>query len=532
MEFFNSLKQTWGALSAPQRVATILVLLAAVGLLAGISWFANKVEYRPLAVGDPTKIGQIATVLESSGIVAKVSGNAVQVPVERFDEAMLAIARNGLNTDGVGFEILDKSTNAFTTSLMEKVNVQRAVAGELERIIRGYPGISSARVLISQDRETWRASEKDGTASVSVTLRPGYSLNQGDVSAIQSCVANAWHSLKPENVAVMANGRKLTRDQSGAMDTQFTAANYQLQSQVEFEETIRKRAQEALDRAQGAGRTYVTVNAELNFDTKMEKIHLIDKENTAASSEDIKESTHNNGLADAGGPTGVTSNTPGDTKNNASGGGAGRDVEKTTTTKFENSFTDRMSEKRGFEVKRISVALFVDQALKARLPELERTVKAAVGFDERREDQFSATAESEFAKAADASPEAAPVSSNSMPELVSTGGRVLALIGLVVMFLLLLKRAGNGPRFTPQGQVAGGASAARPASAGGGGGVADSPAGGGAVSYGGDVAVGSPGSPEDMARQAVARSAAVAATSDPASGGRVVRSWLEEKRPR
>lgn len=533
MDILSSLSQTWKGLTASQRLFTVVLTIAAIGVLAGISYFGNRTEYRSLAVGDPTKIGEIATNLESVGIKPKVSGTGIMVPVDRFDEAVLAIARNGLNIEGVGFELLDKGTNAFTTSLLERVTVQRAVAGELERILRSYPGIAAARVIISQDKEGWRAPDKDGTASVSLTLKPGVAFGASDVAAVQACVANAWHSLKTENVSVNANGRRLSREVMDSSDRQFAQSSLQLSAQTEFEETLRRRVQELLDHSQGAGKTHITVSAELNFDSKSEKTHTVDPDKIAARREEIHDSTKTNGdSSSAGGVTGVTANTPGEAK----GGGSGdftKNSDKTTNAINDVSFTDRLMEKRGFEVKRLSIALFVDQSLKTRLPDIEKTVKTAVGFDDSRNDQFSATAEAEFAKPLEETTPLAPVTSNNLFELVTTGGRIAALVSLVILFLFVLKRAGGSSKGKKLESMAQNAAAVRqPAAMGD---MAtqitnEQPHVRAAASPVGDVAVGSDRSPEEIARQTIAKSAAAAAASDPAAAGRVVRGWLEEKR--
>lgn len=537
MDFLNSLSQTWKGLNPGQRVGTVLLLLAAVAVLTGVAWFGNRTEYRSLAAGDPSKIGEIATTLEGVGIKPKVSGNSIQVPVDRFDEAVLTVARAGLNSDGVGFELLDKGASAFTTDRIESFSLMRAVAGELERILRGYPGVAGARVLIAQDKVGWKTGEKDGTASVSLTMRQGMMLTPTDVAAVQACVANAWHSLRPENVAVMANGKKLTRDLLEGSDRQFALANHQLTSQMEYEDALRQRAQAALDKAQGPGKTYVTVSVDLNFDLRTEKTHTVDPDKIVAKKEETRNKTRSAVDASSGGATGVTSNTP--SEKGGAGTESGSDSEKQGTIDNDYSTTDRVLEKKGFETRRLSVALFVDKSLKARLPELEKTVKASVGFDEARNDQFSSTAESEFEKLPEELATPAPVSSSNLPELVSTGGRIVALVGLVVLFLFLLRRANGVSRVKTdpanvqettaaiaRGKAAGpGSPAGAPLT-----GAATSGAPGALPGGGPAVAVGSDIAPEELARQSVAKNAAAAAAADPATAGRVVRSWLEEKR--
>mgnify|MGYP003693682321 CR=1 FL=1 len=198
------------------------------------------------------------------------------------------------------------------------------------------------------------------------------------------------------------------------------------------------------------------------------------------------------------------------------------------TTEYDQSKTSLVHEKKGFEITRLSVALFVDKSLRDRLPELEKVVKAAVGFDDKRKDQFSGSAESDFAKPPRRRPWLEPVSSSNLPELISTGGRVAALLGLVGLFLLLLKKAGRNQTVTMIPHRAGvpGSPAA--------GGYIPNQTGMGANVPGAlpDVSVGIEKSPEEMARNQVLRNATSAAVADPAAAGRVVRSWIEEKRGR
>jgi flagellar M-ring protein FliF len=523
-EFVSSFQKTWQGLTAAQRVGTVLALAAGGLLLAGVSYFANRPEYRPLAGGDASKVAEIAGALETAGITPRVNGTTVLVPADQFDRAYIAVASLGLNTDGVGFELLDKGTNAFTTSLLEKVNVQRATAGEIERILRGYPGIAKARVLISQDRETWRTTEKDGTASVSLTLRPGNQLGATDVAAIQACVANAWHSLRPENVAVMANGKKLTRETLDNDNKSFAAANHQLLTQSEFEETLRRRAQDALDRAQGPGKTNVTVVATLNFDHTLEKTRNGgDPDKRVPKRTETKETSRTNAEPSpvgAVGPSGDLASGAGDV--NTAPRGENSETLNSTTTEYFETFVDTIHEKKGFEVTRLSVALFVDKSLGSRLAELEKVVKAAVGFDEKRKDQFSATSESEFAKPAEEVPAAEAVGSTNLPELISTGGRVAVLIALTILFLVLVKRAGRGSE--ARGTLTPMPGRGNPGAAGYAGAMN---AVGAALPDGGEQR-----SPEELARNSALKNATAAAVSDPAAGGRVVRSWLEERRAR
>ena len=84
-EFLNSFQKTWrGPLGRPAR-RHIVGVARGGGILAGVSYYANRPEYRPLAGGDASKLGEIAASLETAGIQPRIVGNSVMVPVEQFD---------------------------------------------------------------------------------------------------------------------------------------------------------------------------------------------------------------------------------------------------------------------------------------------------------------------------------------------------------------------------------------------------------------------------------------------------------------
>src|SRR5262245_20926804 len=149
-DFLGSFKKTWLGLTVAQRAGVVFVMLAALALTAGVSYFGGQTEWRKLArVEDSKQLADVLSALEAAKIPTRLAdADTVLVPADAYYKANSEIVRKGLRTGGAGFELLDKS-NAFTTSLLEQVNVQRAVMGELEKVLREFPAVASARVLIA-----------------------------------------------------------------------------------------------------------------------------------------------------------------------------------------------------------------------------------------------------------------------------------------------------------------------------------------------------------------------------------------------
>lgn len=542
----DNIQKTWQSLGASQKVTIILSTVASLAIVGALTWYGGRPEWRTLTTGgDSRQVAEILGALDSVKIEHRLEGaDVVLVRADQLQQARQEVIKKGLNSDGVGFELLDK-TNAFTTSLLEQVNVQRAFMGELEKMIEAWPGVGEARVLIASEKESWRGNDKTGTASVNIRMKRGYILGQGDVSGIQSLVAGAWSTLKPERVTVVVDGKKLTRDPGEGDQAIFAAANEQLSTQREYEMALVKNAQTALDAALGSGKAIVTVHAELDFDSQVETMNIADPEAKLVTSESTTKTKKSGGKPTGGGAAGTSSNLPGASANaqNAQTPADETETSDTTETKYEYPKTQKTVKKNGFSVKKLSVALLADSSLKDRATELEGIVKASVGFETVRGDVYSGSASTEFPKPPDPLTSLPPAPTVDFNRLIADGGRAAVLLGLVVLFLFIVKRGGRAPaerRSAATGE--GGEQDVTLVPQRGGAGVPPgSPAIGGmpagAAAYAGTAAAlpGAPDlgvddrSPEQAARVALARNAAAAALRDPGVAGNVVRTWLEAK---
>ncbi len=531
-ELLSSFQKSWQSLGAAQRAGIVLVMAGIAALVGGIGWFGSRTEWRTIASGaDAKQVAEILSALEQAKIPVQMgAGDSVQVPQNLHSAATMEIVKRGLNRDGLGFELLDQ-TNAFMTSALEQMNVQRSFMGEIERNLRSWPGIASARVIIATERESWLRDEKGGSAAVSLTLRPGVRLTPADVAGVQSFVASSWRSLKAENVTVVADGKKLSRDPGGTDGESFTVASDQISMQAEYENQLGRKAQAALDVAFGAGKARVEVSAELDFDSRVETVGTIDDEKKVTLSESTTETVREGGSgAVVGGPTGASANLPSASGEPRTAEDRGKETTKTADTKFEYPRSQLTSKKNGFSLKRLSVALLADASLQPRQTELEGVVKAAVGFSTRRSDQFSSAFGAEFPKPVDdVATQAPPPTSTYLPDLLATGGRVVTVLGLVVMFLFVLKRANRAPAERERGVLVPARAGGGGSAAGGGYSAADGVPGAIPADEGTGLADSPQLSPAFAARANVAKSAAAAALADPPVAGRVVRTWLESK---
>ncbi len=239
----------------------------------------------------------------------KNNGRNIWIPADNLYETRLSLAANSLPSGGgVGFEVFDKQSFALT-DYVQKVNYTRALQGELSRTISSLEPVDTARVhLALPEKRLFKNQQKQATASVTLSLNTGKSLNQKQVLGIIHLVAGSVSGLKPENITiidskgvVLDSGKKEDKDQFLSVDM--------LSFQQQVEHRLEMRAQSLLDKTMGKDKAMVRVSATLDF-SKIEKTQeLFDGEEPVIRSEQVNQES--NGSPAPGGIPGVQSNLQG-----------------------------------------------------------------------------------------------------------------------------------------------------------------------------------------------------------------------------
>jgi flagellar M-ring protein FliF len=142
-------------------------------------------------------------------------GRAIAVPKEKADQARLSLAEKNLPVGGVvGWEIFNES-KLGATDFDRRIQLIRAISGELSRMIRRINGIDEATVqVVIPETKLFAATVAPVTAAVMLRLRPGFMLAPEKINGIIHLVASSVENLQPENVTVVDDtGRILTGKQ-------------------------------------------------------------------------------------------------------------------------------------------------------------------------------------------------------------------------------------------------------------------------------------------------------------------------------
>jgi flagellar M-ring protein FliF len=441
----------WRSLSIVKRVSLLVATGAVlVGVLAAAS-LGSRVEYTYLftemSIEDAAAISE---KLKAMKVPYKIeaNGTAIQVPEERVHQLRLELASAGLpRGGGVGFEIFDRS-NLGATEFDQRVNLRRALEGELARSINTIDGVQSARVhLVLPENRLFAARKESSSASVVLKLRNGRDFGRREVAGIVHLVSAAVPGLSHDRVSVVSTeGLTLHRPSSGeggglASDTETEQAH-------EIATGMEAHVRSLIERVVGPNNSDVRVNVDLNTASRERMEEHYEPTRTALRSEHKTEETDGAQGATVAGVPGAQSNLPHtdvteNTKEESVGGG--NVFRKSQTRNWE---VDRVTEKTSMPaggIARLSVAVLVDGSYNklngkpvfvprtpAQIAQIDAIVRNAVGFDEKRGDAVRVEG-AQFARL-DEEPDAPPT---GVAALMKKPLAMAALVGAVLVLAAL-----------------------------------------------------------------------------------------------
>ncbi len=403
LRIWDKLRTFWQGLNNGQKIMWVTIpAILFVGLIVLAVLFGQP-NYAPLFSNlSSDDAGAIVAELKDQKIPYKITGNGttIMVPSKNVYDLRLQMATQGLpKGGGVGFEIFDK-TNLGVTDFTQRVNYVRALEGELSRTISNIDIIQEAKVhIVLPKKELYEDKEKEPTASVLVKVAGGQKLAYEQVKSIVHLVASSVEGMKPINVTIVdSRGNVVSdiiRDELLEDNTQYSYSkqlkltNQQIRMQSEFEKDIQVRVESMLARVLGDSRATVRVHAELNFDqveTKDEVYEpVVGGKGVLRSGKRNLESYTGVGVYPGGVP-GTDSNVPG-YKSVVSGNSNYSKSEVTENyeiTKREKHVVETVG-----SVKRMSVAVIVDNLQPQQVQSVKNAVIAAAGLDLTRGDQVA-----------------------------------------------------------------------------------------------------------------------------------------------
>jgi flagellar M-ring protein FliF len=438
----GQLRDLWNKQPKGRRTLAVLVVLGVLGFV-GITSLTKHVETWVSAADGiaPDEAQQLYATLVGRGVPARFSEGKVEVQPDDLASARAIAATSLQMGGGKGLETFENSTMG-ETSFAEQVNYKRALQTELTRSIVSISQIENARVNIAFGRHSvFKDQETAPTASIMLRLRAGQSLLANEVKGIRQLVASSIDGMKPEAVVVVDNhGNPLEAAEK-------TNANDGTSIETSIVDSVTK----MLTKYVGKGHVQVVANVDLDTRHIEQTEDLYDKDSAAIRSQ-ARTVDGNDPTAAAGsasGIAGVRGNLPGATPAGMGAGGSGAGGKMQETINYEISHTQRRTENPEVSIKKIHVAVLLDELKdkagkpiarsKEELAGMLAIARTAAGIDDARGDTIEVQS-TPFVPDEEVAPDpVAPKSALPYPMPVMVGAGAGALVLLIVIALVLRK---------------------------------------------------------------------------------------------
>lgn len=471
----DRLLQLW-ELFHTASVATRITLVMSTLLVASVAtvatWYAGRPDYIQLWSGlTAAESADYKNALAQAGIPFRSSPppeNGIWVDSSAQAMAEAQVALGGYRPKSKGIQVADGSAaSAFLSARSRQQMADKREWQECELQLESMDFVERATVATSSTDHSPFGPDKEPTISVTLGLRHGVLLDPTQARTVATLVRSRFN-VPMENITVVDERGNLLHD-GGDMDRGLSKDEL-FDQKRRHDSDSERRANKALELALGQGRAYVTVNSEWTYDEMESVTESALPEASMPYFQSKQKSEMTNPSAPVGGPAGVSSNITQDFGNENAGvgsNGGGGPMENTEASETR-SIVGRSTEHRTVRtprITRLSIALVADDSVATDLPSLENMVKAAVGYEKTRGDQFESysTSLASIARDEEGNPlppeEPAPIEQpNHYLELAIEHG-VELLAALAFLFVLFKSMKGvSRARRTDEGQDSGGSS--------------------------------------------------------------------------
>ena len=349
---------------------------------------------------DAQSAQQIAAELTGRKIPYRLEGGQIFVPDSDLVTARSLATVSGAGGGNVtGYEIFDRGNDLAVTDFDQQVKLTRALEGELSRTIVSVRGITHARVhIVLPRREPFAHDRQHAQASVMLTTPGRQTLSPEAIQSVVDLVAAGVPGLRPQDVTVVdANLHLLVQAGDGNDPRSKSASEEDIRQKTESR--LAQAVELMLERSLGPGHVHAEASIRMNFDKVSETQEKYDPDGSVVRS--TQNVTSNNKTTEKAGSVSLQNNLPNADAGAAPGGGSqeGRQEE---TTNYEIGKTVRAIVHDQPQVERVTLAVMVDgvdevgadgkHTWKARdqaqLDQIEKLVKSAIGFDDKRGDRL------------------------------------------------------------------------------------------------------------------------------------------------
>ena len=388
----ENLSKLWGRFKTFNKgikIAIIATIITFIIAIISMFFYSSATKYKVLFSSlDATDAQVVINKLNEKKVDMKIEGDTILVPKTQVDELRLELAPD-LSNGSSGYELMDSGSSFGMTDEEFKLKKLRMQQGELEKTIKSFPQVETARVHITPSKDSVFVEDKDpGKAAVYLKIASGNKLTKEQVKSIVALVSRSTENIPEENIEVVDDNMNLLTE--GLFDEDSVAVSsdaigQQFSLEKKYEEELQKSIIELLEPVVGKDKVKSSVNVDLDFDSKQKTETVIDPNKVIVSQQVIKENNGNDtGNASASPVDNNMGNTIDEETNN--NGSSRQEV----NTNYEIGKTETKTISAPGEVKRLTASVFIDGNIEGNVQAaIEKSVANAIGIKTDRGDSVS-----------------------------------------------------------------------------------------------------------------------------------------------
>lgn len=394
----EKIKAIWDKVKSLKKPVKIVLIVAIAALIIGIVSLiisSSKNKYSVLFSNLEDKDAQtVVSKLKSDKVDYKVEGSKILVPTSSVSELRLQLAPQ-ITGGSNGYELMDSQSSFGMTDEEFKIKKQRMLEGELEKSIKSFSEVETARVHITEANDSVFVTDKTpGKAAVTIKLKDGKELTKNQVKSIMSLVSGATQNIPKANIEVVDDKMNLlsqglyTENGDGTTTEAGDSESVDKQRVLEtnYESKLEKSINELLEPVLGKDKVKAKVNVDLDFDSTQKTVVTPDPNKVIKSQKTIRDQSNGGTNTTTQSPVDNNmSNTVNDT--NTNNGNSQRDEQN---TEYEVGKTEVKTISAPGEVKRMTASVVVDGTLDQTTTQaIQDLVSSAIGYKQERGDQIS-----------------------------------------------------------------------------------------------------------------------------------------------
>lgn len=390
---FSNIKEYWEKQTPKTKKIVIIAAAGVVALAVMLTFALNAYNggYTILYEGiDAKESRELYATLQNMNVPAQINAQGeVMVPKNEADKLLLELSALGYPQTALSYNIFSSNTGFTTTEFEKKQYLLFDLQDRIQNTLMKLDGVKGAVVTLDVPQESsyvWENNDTKSSASVLLTMYPGYRLSGEKVSAIKNLVAAAVPKMEAASVTVVdsATGIEMRASEETAGSSELGYNLQRLGFEYEVEKRLEEKVLNLLTMGYGTDRVRVSATVVIDYDKMItEEMQYIPEDNGLGVKGSIDESYTMDPSKLSSGVVGEENNTDVPIYVDRDNDGTPEYINHTRNVDYLVSYIKRQIEKDKAELKEASIAVVVnDPNLTAQKKEyLIETVSKAVNID-------------------------------------------------------------------------------------------------------------------------------------------------------